>query len=150
MHAMYKAILLLSLLVLSTGCAHETRTYDIRVRNETQRPVTLVLEKEGGPREDAWTTPEDVANGPARENNAWGLGVVPAGKTAAAKRVSGQFDPGARAWLRVYGGDLSVGEMIKIKSGSPSRKDVPIQPGDNEFTVISKGATIDVQTVLPK
>jgi hypothetical protein len=141
---MHKLLAVVPLLGLIVGCAHETRVYDIAVKNQTPHPITLVLEKEAGPREDAWITPEEVANGPARDNLVWGLGVVPAGKAAVAKRVKGEFDAGSRAWLRVYEGDLSVGDMLKIKAGTPARTDVPILPGKNDFLVRPHGDGIEV------
>src|SRR5580704_5811381 len=108
---MQKMLTYFSLLTLAGGCAHQTRSYDIIVKNQTPLPLTLVLEKEAGPHEDAWITPEEFASGPARGRLTWGLGVVPAWKVAVARQVKGEFDPGARAWLRVYSGDLTVGQM---------------------------------------
>ena len=58
-----RQLALLSLFALAlalAGCA-ETRTYTVDVVNETRRPLTVGLVKEGGPYERQWASPEEAA-----------------------------------------------------------------------------------------
>ena len=135
---------LLSLLVLAVGCASQTRTYDVAVHNNSTKPLTLVLAKDGGPQQPVWATPEDVLAAGASSDGQWGFGVVPAGKTASNPKIDGIFPGSSKAYLRIYVGDLNLGEAIKIAPGSPQRLDIPLQPGKNEFVVIDHDAGIEL------
>jgi len=151
---MHKPFHLLPLLAIFVGCAHnppplDSRSYDIIVKNETSRPVTLVLQKESGPRQDAWLTPEEIARGTSIPNAKWGIGVVPAGKSVAARDVRGDFDKGSGAWIRVYRGEPTLGEMLKIQPDSGDRAQAPLTPGSNQFVVRMRNGNITVQPVEP-
>jgi len=136
-----------SLLVLAVGCAGQTRTFDIAVHNNSTKPLTLVLAKEGGPKDPVWATPEDVvAAGPSSDGQ-WGFGVVPAGKSASNSSVTAKLPSSANAYLRIYVGDLNLGEALKIAPGSPERLDITLKPGKNDFVVIDHDSGIELEGV---
>jgi hypothetical protein len=139
MPAMLIRTALLSLLVLAVGCASSTRTYDLTIRNNSSKPLTLVGAKDGTPKEPIWTTPEDLMAGTNSTNPSFGLGVVPPGKIASVNNMTGTFAPGANAYLRIYAGDLSLGEVLKIGPGDPNRIDITLTPGQNVFVVKDQG-----------
>ncbi len=135
---------LLSLLGLVVGCASQSRTYDIAVHNNSTKPLTLVLARDGTSKDPLWATPEDVIQAGTASDGQWGFGVVPAGKTASNPKVTGDFDKSANAYLRIYSGDLNLGEALKIGPGSPDRIDVTLKPGKNDFVVVDHGAGIEL------
>jgi hypothetical protein len=138
---------LLSLLVFVVGCANSTRSYDLAIRNNSSKPLTLVGAKDGTPKEPVWTTPEDLMAGTNSANPSFGLGVVPPGKVATVSNLTGKFASGANAYLRIYAGDLSLGEVLKIGPGDPSRIDITLAPGQNVFVVKDqddKGIELDM------
>jgi hypothetical protein len=134
-----------SLMILAIGCAGQTRTFDIAVHNNSTKPLTLVLAKDGGPKEPVWATPEDVIAAGTSSDGQWGFGVVPAGKTASNSSVVGKFTPAANAYLRIYVGDLNLGDALKIAPGSPERLDITLKPGKNDFVVIDHDAGIELE-----
>lgn len=143
MPCMLNRTALFSLLALAAvGCASQTRTYDIIVHNNSTKPLTLVLAKSAGPAEAVWMSPEDIMNAAPDVQASWGLGTVPAGKTATASNVKGTFPKGADAFLRVYAGDLTLGEMLKVTAGSPDRIDLTLQPGKNDLVVVDQDSGI--------
>jgi hypothetical protein len=136
---------LFSVLVFAVGCASQTRSFNIEVHNNSSKPITLVLAKDAGPNESLWATPEEVSIAGVSGDGQWGIGVVPAGKTASSQKVVGTFPAGSNAFLRIYAGDLNLGDALKAIPGSPQRVDVPLQTGSNSFTVMDKedGIAID-------
>ena len=125
----------LLLLVSAVGCA-ENHTFRVAVRNETERPVTAGLAKDGGRYEPQWAAPEDVVVRTRSENErGWDSVVVPPGETRSAGPVTGDFAGDARAVLRVYAGDLELSEVLSVSRGSPDRLDVPLEPGRNAIVV---------------
>jgi hypothetical protein len=91
-----------------------------------------------------WATPEDVMAAGASSDGQWGFGVVPAGKTASNSKVTGTFTSSANAYLRIYVGDLNLGEALKVAPGSPDRLDITLKPGTNDFVVIDHDAGIEL------
>jgi hypothetical protein len=116
------------------GCAADTQTYDVSVKNRSARTVTIALTKTGGPVEDHWASPEQIADRQSSASAEHGIEVVAAGRTANVSGVKGSFPSGTQAILRVYGGEPNIGEMLKLLPGS-SRVDVPLQPGHNDLVV---------------
>ena len=144
---MLTRITLLSFLGLAVGCASQqpqVRSYDISVKNNSTKPVTLVLAKDGPPLEPVWSTPEDIASHPDSASSGFGLGVVPPGKTASATGIHGNFSHSAKGYIRVYSGDLTLGEMLKVTPGSPTRLDLPLSPGENMLVIEDQGGGIGV------
>lgn len=142
------SVLLLALCSLSTGCA-QTRSYQVAVRNETAQPITVGFAKEeGGPLESHWATPEDVAIGaPSYSERNWPSVVVPPGRTGVAGPVTGRFDSTARAFLRVYGSEGALNDLLSISRGDPRRADVPLAPGKNRLIVRERLGKLEVQRV---
>jgi hypothetical protein len=136
------ALILLPALFLAVGCA-DTRTYQIAVRNETKQPITVGVAKEGGKYEPQWRSPEQaVVRSGSDEEKAWDSVVVPPGETRSAGPVTGDFSGGAEATLRVYAGDLQLSDVLSISRGSPSRLDVPLDPGRNAVVVRDEGGKL--------
>jgi hypothetical protein len=135
---------LFSVLVLAVSCASQTRTFDIEVHNNSTQPLTLVLAKDAGPKESIWATPEDVSEAGAAGGGQWGIGVVPAGRTASSEKVQGTFPQGTNAYLRIYVGDLTLGDALRVIPGTPQRLDLPLQPGSNQFVVVDKDGGIAI------
>src|SRR5829696_510314 len=99
------ALLLLPFLLPAGGCA-ETRTFQVAVRNETNRPLTLGLAKEGGKYEPQWQTPEQAAiHTDSKDERGWDSVVCPPGEVRSAGPVKGDFGGKALATVRVYSGD---------------------------------------------
>ena len=127
--------LLLPAVLLAVGCA-DTRTYQIAVRNETTRPITVGVAKDGGKYEPQWRTPEQaVVRASGEEERAWDSVVVPPGETRSAGPVTGDFSGGALATLRVYAGDLELSDVLSISRYSPDRVDVPLEEGRNAIII---------------
>jgi hypothetical protein len=123
------------LLLFAAGCA-KTQGYQVAVRNETPEPLTAGLVKEGGPYEPHWALPEDIAvETPADDGRGWDSAVVKPGDTGSAGPVTGKFDDGSRAVLRVYSGARELDEVLAVSRGSPDRVDVPLRPGKNAIIV---------------
>jgi len=134
--------LLPALLVLA-GCA-DNRTYQIAVRNETKQPLTVGVTKEGGKYEPQWRTPEEaVVRSYGNDEKAWDSVVVPPGETRSAGPVTGDFSGGAAAFLRVYAGELGLSDVLSISRDSPSRVDVPLEPGRNAIIIRDQGGKLD-------
>jgi hypothetical protein len=125
------ALLLGALLV---GCAPKA-SFSVSVTNQTDRPITVGMVKEGEPEEAAFATPEQMAlASPIVADHPWGH-VVPPGRTMDSPAVTGDFPQGSAAYLRVYGGEHSNAELLATGRDSPDRTDVLLFPGHNEVTV---------------
>ena len=143
--------LVLSLPVLAlllVGCA-EKHTFQIAVRNETSRPLTAGLAKEGdGKFEPQWATPEQaVLNTTGDDERGWDSVVIPPGEIRSAGPVTGDFAGGAYAALRVYAGDLQLSDVLAISRHSPDRLDVPLDPGRNAIIVRDKDGRLTYERV---
>ena len=137
---MKHAFLLLGLLLASfllVGCSSTKEyTFDISVKNDTGRPITVWLTKDGPPREEGWRSPEDLAyTSPAHEERIGGKLVHP-GKTAYIDSIKGKFEEGTYAWLRVYDGRYDVfSDLLAVSRGNPKRVDMALDPGKNHLVV---------------
>jgi hypothetical protein len=133
-------IYLIALAGLLTGCA-KTQSYQVAVRNETPRPITVGFAKEeGGPFETAWATPEDIAiNSPSYAQQNWDSVQIPPGKTGVAGPLAGKFDGSARAFLRVYAATGKLEDLVAISRASPHRVDVLLSPGRNAIVIRVEG-----------
>jgi hypothetical protein len=137
----------LLLALLAVGCS-DTKTYSfqVSVKNATNRPLTIWLVKEGPPAEQGWRSPEQLAMSvPGHEERISGK-VLPPGKTADTGAIEGKFDPGTYAWLRVYDGPQRLSDILAVSRGNPARVDVPLDPGENRFIVTDQVGRI---VVLP-
>ena len=151
---MTRPALLLACLGALTACgctSTRTDTFDVEIRNDTSGPVTLSLAKDGPPYEPTWATPEDVAIESPKRREEWagpsGMGVVPPGKTASVKGLTGQFDSGSHGFLRAYAGDLTISQMLSKGSGSPDRVDVPLAAGANRIVLVERSGRITVEAL---
>lgn len=150
---MTRPALLWACLAALTACgctSTRTDTFDVEIRNDTAGPVTLSLAKDGPPYEPTWATPEDVAIESPKRREEWaggpsGMGVVPPGKTASVKGLTGRFDGGSSGFLRAYAGDLTISQMLSKSNGSPDRVDVPLAPGANRIVLVEKSGRITVE-----
>jgi hypothetical protein len=127
------AISLFSFLLI--GCGPATGHFQIAVRNETNRPLTIGLAKTGGPYEELWASPEDIAIRHAQgADRIWGP-VVPPGKTATLPQVTGKFGRGSVAILRVYSGTPDLSRMLATSRGAHDRLDLGLDEGKNFFII---------------
>ncbi len=122
------------MLIGLTGCSGGTRSYSVSVKNDLPRPITIALTKSGPPFEPAWASPEDVAARRVSPENASGVQIVEAGKTASVHNVTGRFDKNTQAVLRVYSGSATFREMLDTPPGR-NRVDVNLSPGKNDLVV---------------
>ncbi len=116
------------------GCA-PARTYDVKVRNDLNQPITVWLTKNGPPAEANWLSPEQIAMG---ENPAGGRvagSPVPSGKTAETGKIRGKFEAGAQAVLRIYLGQPTLDELLAMSPQSQTRIDVILPPGQSSLIV---------------
>lgn len=118
------------------GCAmNQTRTYEVSVKNQLARPITIWLTKDGPPAEAGWKSPEHLSmEVPGQEERIPGI-VVPPGKTANTGAVKGQFAPETHGVLRVYGGQLTFSQILAVSRGSTERLDVVLHPGPNAIVI---------------
>ena len=126
---------------IAGGCGVVTRmttakgTFNVSVKNESTRPLRVGLTKSGPPFESDWASPEDVAIAQAKNSGAaWGQVVLP-GQTATIPEISGRFNEGVYAFLRVYADDPSLSDMLAIGRHSPNRLDLPLDAGSNRFVI---------------
>ena len=137
-----KRSLLLAGLLFVVGCGPTVQQYSIIIKNDTDRPMTVVLTKDGGPMDMKWLPPEDFAallHAPP-EAKVNGI-VIPPGKTVDQTRSS-EFDSGTHAILRVYNGKQTPETMVGISPGSPNREDVPLEPGENNIVIGQNGKAV--------
>jgi hypothetical protein len=124
----------LLLLVALVGCATK-QSFDVSVRNNTDQPLTVGFVKVGTPADPAWAPPESWYQlPPSRQPNTWGI-VVDPGTTRGA-HVEGEFDPGAAPFLRIYGGEHALADLLAISHNTGDRLDLRLEPGGhNDFIV---------------
>jgi hypothetical protein len=139
-------LVILSVVSCGVGCA-ETRTYEVAVRNDTHQPVTIWLYKEGGPYEDGWKAPEDLAIESPSANEPIGGRIIGPGAIATAGPISGKFDSDASAVLRVYRGAHTFNELLAISRYSGDRINAHLLPGDNEFLITDRNFKLSLDPV---
>jgi hypothetical protein len=123
------------------GCSAE-RTYEVTVRNDTAGPVTIWLYKDGGPFEEGWKSPEDLAIESPKANEPIGGRVIRPNVVASAGPIKGQFDSDSNAVLRAYRGAHSFNELLAINGQSGDRIDVKLEPGDNSFLIKDRDSSL--------
>ncbi len=127
------------------GCESEKRTYEIVVKNATDRDCLIWLTKDGPPYEPGWKAPEDLAIEQPRETGEMiGGAVIKAGQTLGTDPVTGHFARGTSAILRVYNGTPRFNELLAIGPGSPDRKHVNLRPGLNSLVIQKEAGGIRV------
>ena len=143
---MHRWIALLSLfagMILLGGCGGKSQSYNVIVRNESPRSVTVWLTKNGPPDEPAWKSPETIAIESLGSDEPVAGVIIPPGKTGETGTVKGHFPEGVDAVLRVYLGQLAFDDLLAISRDSPNRIDVVLTPGKNELVVRDqRGATV--------
>ena len=147
MRGMFTRSWTVGLLLLAIGCAPESRTFNVSVKNDAAVPVTIALTKDGPAYEEAWASPEDIRDGRIKliAQSKLGFATIKPGTAASVRDISGQFNGGTHALLRVYrGSDLDVSHMLAMKPGA-DRQDVVIKPGDNHFVVADKSGNLSVE-----
>ncbi|HVT88586.1 MAG TPA: hypothetical protein VHD56_07025 [Tepidisphaeraceae bacterium] len=123
----------------------QRRTYDVLVKNDSAKPVTIWLTKDGPAWENGWKSPEDLAiESPKMDERISGV-IVPPGKTASTGQVSGEFAPSTQAILRVYLGQRLIHELLAMDRGTHDRIDVTLKPGSNSLLVTDDGSGIKVE-----
>lgn len=135
----------LIVLCLVGGCASagmQKRSYEVTVRNNSSKPITIWLTKNGPAYEPGWKSPEDIAvESPGVDERIAGV-IVPAGRTAETGTVTGLFAPATRAILRVYEGERRITQLLAMSPGGSSRFDAILSPGINVITVVDEGGGI--------
>lgn len=138
--------LLLLCSVLAIGCA-ETRTYEVSVRNQSQKPMTVWLTKTAGPYEKNWKAPEELAWQHLSDDEAFNGLTIPPGKTGYTGKVHGSFNAGSAAVLRVYIGVTNYNETLAMSKGDPNRVDLMLKPGKNSFIAVPDEANVKLERV---
>ena len=134
------------LLLGTTGCGPQERTYQVIVRNDSAEPVTMDLVKDGPPAEGPWASPEELAQVTRADSIRWGQG-LPAGKTAESEPKRGRFDRGTNAVLRIYAGLPTMTEMLAISRGSMDRVDLVLPPGTSTIVVEDQSGRLTARVV---
>jgi hypothetical protein len=128
----------LALLIFTTGCFEETRTFSVAVRNDLPSPVSVCITKSYGSLESGWESPEDLAEPPHPPSDQKPPGkVLEPGRTLVREQFTGRF-PSERghAVLRIYAGTPNLTQMTAIDIGSSSRLDVTLNPGPNRIEIV--------------
>ncbi|HEX4794655.1 MAG TPA: hypothetical protein VH370_12720 [Humisphaera sp.] len=138
-----RTILFLFASLVLGGCS-TTQSFDVSVKNEGARPVTIALTKTGGPVEDQWASPEQIADRKSEVSAKHGIVLVAPGKTAHVSDLKAELPSNAHAVLRVYPGDPNYLDMLKMQPGH-GRVDMTLTPGANSFVIheTTTGLTID-------
>jgi hypothetical protein len=140
---MRNALSLFSLVLICVvvGCASnvQTRQYQVTVQNDSSKPVTVWLTKNGEMYEDAWKAPEDYAIEKPKTRDPIAGVVVPAHEKRGTDVISGKFRPDTDAILRVYPGQLTFNEILASNRDNGGRQDLVIQPGYTDVIVTDAG-----------
>jgi len=137
-------ISLLGLFVI--GCS-KAQSYEITVKNDAARPITLWLTKEGGGKPmRGWRSPEDLAINTLADDEKIGGVIVEAGKTASSGKVQGNFERGTYACLRIYAGEQKFTDLLAISRGSPNRIDFTLNPGKTDLVVTDTAGKLAVHS----
>jgi len=144
---MMKFALMSALLSIVVGCK-STQTYEVSVHNLTARPITLWLTKDGGSAEQGWVSPEQLLAARNGDELDYDKADVPPGKTGYIDKISGHFDKGVHAILRVYRGDQSLDEILRDTKSQLPRVDYPLTPGKNHLAVTEQDDRILVRPAI--
>jgi len=123
-------------LLLVVGCAGTTtQTFDVKVKNDSSKPITVWLTKDGPPYEAKWASPEDLAVEKPGGSNVYLGVIIPPAKTGETGPVPAKLDTSTRAWLRIYSGGEQFSQLLAMSRGNPNRLDIQLQPGVNSYIV---------------
>jgi len=137
-----KHFLLLSLLLLPACTQVDKRTFEISLKNETVRPISVGLVKNGPPQEPGWIAPHEVAMmAPHLTDRKWGWVIQP-GETKLIGPHSGKFEPGTQGILRIYAGTPTIEEMLAFSRDDPERLDIYLWPGKSGYVIRYGGARL--------
>jgi hypothetical protein len=133
---------MLGALVLA-GCSPLRReTYEFTVHNQTARPLTLWLTKDGPPYEAKWESPEELATQWPVEDDSIPMVVVAPQATLRGGPIQGHFDRGVRAILRIYAGSRTFKEVLAFGPEDRDRLDVALRPGRNDLVVTEQAGRL--------
>jgi hypothetical protein len=137
-----KHFFILSLLLLPACTQYQTRVFEISVKNETVRPISVGLVKNGAPNEEGWIAPHQVAMmAPQLTDRKWGLVIEP-GQTKVIGPHNGKFEQGVQAILRIYAGTPTIEEMLSYSRSDPERLDIYLWPGKSGYVIRYDGGRI--------
>ena len=137
-----KRLFILIFLLLPACSQEQRRSFEISVRNETGRPISVGLVKNGPPQEEGWIAPHEVAMmAPQLSDRKWGA-VLKAGETRVLGPYVGRFEPGVQAILRIYGGTPTIEEMIAFAKDDPERVDIYLWPGKSGYVIRNSGGRL--------
>jgi hypothetical protein len=133
------------------GCnSYQTRTYDVTVKNATNRPIVVWLTKNGEPYEQGWLSPEEIAiESPKINEVRYSWTTIDPGQRMGVGPVKGRFLPDTAAQLRVYSGAEKFSDLLAIDRGSPDRLDLNLNPGANSFTITAPAGALHAEPGAP-
>ena len=130
-----KHLLLLSLLLLPACTSAQSRSFQITIKNETARPLSLGLVKNGPPAEDGWIAPHEVAMmAPQLSDRKWGWVLNP-GETKTFGPHTGHFESQTQAILRIFAGTPTIDEILSFSREDPERLDIYLFPGKSAYVI---------------
>jgi hypothetical protein len=140
-----------ALLALCTLAGCNNRTYQVTVVNQTTSPITVGIVKDRPPYEEMLVPVELLAiESPLASLPPWGF-VIPPGRTADTRPVTGKFPAGTEAYLRVYRGTGTNAELIAVSTPSPHRLDVMLfGNAKNEIVIKDDQTKLDYERISPK
>jgi hypothetical protein len=109
--------------------------------------VTIWLFKAGGPYEDGWKSPEDLAIESPKSNEPIGGRIIGPHTLASAGPLLGQFNSDANAVLRVYRGAHSFNELLAIGSDGGDRVNAKLNKGNNRFIITDQDFKLSLDRV---
>jgi hypothetical protein len=140
-----KHLLVLSLLLLPACTQYQKRSFEIYVKNETPRPISVGLVKNGPPTEEGWIAPHEVAvMAPQLSDRKWGLVLNP-GQSKTLGPYTGQFQAGVQAILRIYVGTPTIDEMIAFSRSDPERLDIYLWPGKSGYVIRNAAGKLEYE-----
>jgi hypothetical protein len=137
-----KFVIASALALLLIGCNSTSKSYQVSVKNQSPRPVTLWLSKDGPPAEEGWFTPEQIVS--ESRQLRYDLAFVPPGKTGYTGKMTGEFPKGTNAVLRVYDGEQEVFDLAKEPAAS-THADQVLKPGNNHLAVVERDGKLVIE-----
>jgi len=137
-----RRVFILLFLFLPACTQEQKRSFEISVKNETARPISVGLVKNGPPQEQGWIAPHEVAMmAPQLTDRKWGAVLKP-GETRVLGPYAGRFEPGVQAILRIYAGTPTIEEMLAFSRTDPERVDIYLWPGKSGYVIRYDGGRI--------
>ena len=140
-------IALASMIACLGGCMRPKpveRHYEVVVKNDSSRAVTLWLTKDGPPSERGWRSPEQIAMRSGRIDGRFNGAVLMPNAQPLKTEMMGKFHRGSEAVLRMYAGQLSFDEILAVSRNSDDRADVMLRPGYNGFNITDRNGELMV------